>query len=154
MMNFDYTKYATDAGKSLLDSLLTCGESDYQQYRLIMHDLGRKLGEVVVANLTQTVVRSEVCLACTVEDADFLAKGLLEELESKTKNSVRLACFWNRSTFSPYGFEDFEIAPILKSYEEPVENAECVLVIVKSIVSGACVVATNLTHLVSHLKPS
>ncbi len=41
-------------------------------------------------------------LACTVEDADFLAKGILDCLENQLE-SVAFACFWNQR-FSP--FED------------------------------------------------
>ena len=92
-----------------------------------------------------------VYLATTVEDADFLAKGILSRLEENLK-SVAFACFWNKR-FSPFEIDDLKIAPILKKYQEPVEKKVNYLVVVKSIISGACVVRTNLNDLIQKIEP-
>lgn len=109
-----------------------------------MYELGSRLGDTLASKIKATASSKEVCIACTVEDADFLAKGLLDELDQRLQVKVKFACFWNKSTIEPFGMEQFEIAPIIKTYKEPVSDSHCVLVIVKSIISGACVVATNI----------
>lgn len=66
-------------------------------YQETMTKLGMLLGEAVLSQ-----IRDEQCnvyLACTVEDADFLARGMLVHLEEHLKK-VTFACFWNQR-FSP-----------------------------------------------------
>lgn len=150
-MRESFTGYATAQAKSLLDQLLACHEDDFKTYQDVMRQLGHELGKTLLEQL-KGKESQEILLACTVEDADFLAKGLLSELEN-SEFLVRLACFWNEKTFSPHGYEDFEMAPIIKAYEEPLSGEKSTLVIVKSIISGACVVATNITHLISERDP-
>lgn len=49
--------------------------------------------------------------------------------------------------------EDLKVAPILKKYQEPTENKVKYLIVVKSIISGACVVRTNLVNLIQKIEP-
>jgi len=87
----------------------------------------------------------------SIEDADFLAQGILEPLEAQL-GSVAFVCFWNCRT-TPLGLNGLATAPILKKYQEPIDDID-VLIIVKSIISGACVVKTNLQHLIQKNQPS
>jgi hypothetical protein len=149
-----FSDLASENSKALLSQLLQCPDADYEQYRRIMYDLGIELSLAIGSSLAQLSGEHEILIGCTVEDADFLASGLITGLERAGKSKVSLACFWNKSSYSPCGLEEYEIAPVFKSYEEAVADSECTLIVVKSIISGACVVATNLTRLISSRNPS
>ena len=73
---------------------------------------------------------------------------MIESL-SAASLEVSLACFWNQRQ-KQHGLS---IAPIVRKYREPnVDNAK-IIIIVKSVISGACVIKTNLTHLIQTLQP-
>ena len=112
----------------------------------------QRLGELLAEELVESKIDGQsFCLASTAEDADYLAKGMLRTLE-KNNIKVYLACFWNEHT-KP--FKDMpSTAPILKKFIEPKAFDADSLIIVKSIISGGCVVKTNLTNLVEMMKPS
>ena len=116
---------------------------DYRRsFYLIGEALGRLLNEKTRGNYGNTM------LACTSEDADWLAHGVLETLSQK---QVSLAVFWNeRITLN--AFTGLEYSPIVKSYIEPIEECQT-LIIVKSIISTSCVIRTQLTHLVNKICP-
>ncbi|NMG10700.1 hypothetical protein [Brasilonema sp. UFV-L1] len=120
-----------------------------EKYKEIMTKIGMSLGDCVLAQIDDYL--SDVYLACTVEDADFLAKGMLIRLEKQIQK-VAFACFWNQR-FSPFEIEDLKVAPILKKYQEPSNNQVKYLIVVKSIISGACVVRTNLINLIQKIEP-
>ena len=87
-------------------------------------------------------------LACASEDADWLARGVLESLSQK---EVSLAVFWNeRITLN--ASTGLEYSPIIKSYIEPIDKCRT-LVVVKSIISTSCVVRTQLTRLINDIYP-
>jgi hypothetical protein len=134
--------------RNLLDRLIdkSTAPALYQQ---TMMQLGVSLGNVILERIDGD--SASVYLASTVEDADFLCKGILERLETKLK-SVALACFWNQR-FSPFEVEDLQIAPILRKYQEPSQAKVDYLIVVKSIISGACVVRTNLIELIQTIDP-
>ena len=48
----------------------------------------------------------------------------------------------------------FDVAPVMKQYREVEDLDGAVVVVVKSIISGACVVKTNLAMLIDHVTPS
>ena len=151
MLEHDWTNLADESVKRLLDSLSTCSVPEYRE---TMFSLGSKLAEALYADLNRSgLLDYDVCVACSVEDADYLARGVMHKLDEQLPRKSLLACFWNQKTFAPEGFESLEIAPILKQYCEPFRPDKCVLVVVKSIVSGACVVATNLNNLITDTKP-
>ncbi len=142
-----YPRYEDRAGK-LLDQL-----SDYStdpiHYQAAMHGIGVLMGEWLLEEIDDP--EAGVYLAFTVEDADFLAAGILEQMESKLGH-VPFACFWNQR-FSPFDIDDLNVAPIIREFKEPVGARVKYLIVVKSIISGACVVRTNLEHLIEKIMP-
>ncbi|WP_313919469.1 hypothetical protein [Tahibacter sp.] len=150
-----FTNFADDSTRSLL-GILADKSSSEELYRSAMGKLGEALAEVIAREFA-TACRGSVYLVCTVEDADFLARGLLEGLLATGVDSsqVRFACFWNERSrkFTNSDIEAFDIAPIVKQYKEPVDVSSTLLIMVKSIISGACVVKTNLSTLVEKAIP-
>ena len=111
-MTRKYSPLANEKAKLLLHTLAN-KSVDSEGYRKTMLNLGTHLGDAILAQISNP--KCTVYLACTVEDADFLAKGILSRLEENLK-SVAFACFWNKR-FSPFEIEDLKIAPILKKYQ-------------------------------------
>ncbi|NJM76539.1 MAG: hypothetical protein HC852_13065 [Acaryochloridaceae cyanobacterium RU_4_10] len=142
-----YSAFANPNIRSLLNQLIdrSTVPALYQQ---TMIQLGVNLGDVILDQIDDS---ASVYLASTVEDADFLSRGILERLEEKLE-SVAFACFWNQR-FSPFEVEDLQIAPILRKYQEPSNQKINYLVVVKSIISSACVVKTNLIDLIQKVEP-
>jgi uracil phosphoribosyltransferase len=129
-----------------LVSALSSTDLSVESYRHTMYSIGRAQGEELVRVLeTQTI-----CVACTVEDADFLVKGLIDSLNDHGKEVV-LVCFWNKRI--SFGDGVPSSAPILKVYEDEGVDSTTELVVVKSIISGGCVVKTNLTSLIKSVDP-
>jgi hypothetical protein len=80
-----------------------------------------------------------------------LARGILNCLGNRL-DKVAFAYFWNQR-FSPFEVEELQVAPIIKKYQEPAEKRVNYLVVIKSIISGACVVRTNLVDLIQKIEP-
>ncbi|KYC44088.1 hypothetical protein WA1_02805 [Scytonema hofmannii PCC 7110] len=120
-----------------------------EKYREAMKKIGMALGNTTLSQIDNN--QANVYLACTVEDADFLAKGILSILEKHLSN-IAFACFWNQR-LSPFELEDLKVAPIFKKYQEPCPKKVKYLMVVKSIISGACVVRTNLINLIQKIEP-
>jgi hypothetical protein len=144
----EYTQFVGDKEKALLDALAD-KNSSVDSYRQSMYQLGECLGSIVLSQITNN--SDSTYLACTAEDADFLARGILSQLEGNIPK-VTLACFWNKR-FKPFGVSDLQVAPILKRYLEPSDAQVGSLIIVKSIISGACVVRTNLIDTITRVSP-
>lgn len=143
-----YSNLANESVRVLLETLADRSVAP-DTYQKTMTKIGMLLGDAILSQISD--VHCNIYLACTVEDADFLAKGMLTRLEKQLK-SVAFACFWNQR-FSPFEIEDLKVAPILRKYQEPVSPSVNYLIIIKSIISGACVVRTNLTDLIQKIKP-
>jgi len=141
-MSRQFSGYTTEAGRSNLSKLADFSTNS-EDYSSSLYLLGKELGTVLAEQITD----KNICVACTVEDADFLAKGIIDSL-SVLSSDISLACFWNQRQ------QALSIAPIIKKYREPAVNNAQVLVIVKSIISGACVVKTNLTNLIQDIEPT
>jgi hypothetical protein len=78
-----------------------------------------------------------------------LARGFVSVL---SRNSIphSIACFWNvRGRIG----DKYDIAPIIRRYIEPASSIDT-LIIIKSIISGSCVVRTNLTELIAASRPN
>ena len=119
-------------------------------YREAMRKLGEHLADSMLPHLESAPPVKDVCVVCTVEDADFLARGLIEELESRSVGPrTRMICMWNERLKS----EGVSVSPVLRTYEETFDKNDTVFIIVKSIISGACVVKTNLTKAISSANP-
>ncbi len=143
-----YSDFNTDLSRSQLNRLADKTTAP-DAYKDAMTLLGERLGEVVSSKISDST--STLYLACTVEDADYLAKGMLIPLERHLQ-SVSLACFWNER-FSPFGVNGIQASPIIRKYTEPANSKVNHLVIVKSIISGGCVVKTNLNDLIQTINP-
>jgi hypothetical protein len=124
-------------------------QGDPADYRKQMLAIGRHLGAAVFGNLPSRYPKN-ICVVCTVEDADFLARGVIEAFEEQgLTEQVHLICLWNEKIRS----NGSSLSPIKKQYKEDFDNKDVTLVIVKSIISGACVVKTNLTRVISYSQP-
>lgn len=150
-----FTDSADDSARSLL-GILADKSSNEELYRTAMRRLGEALAQVIARNYA-SACQGNVYVVCTVEDADFLARGLLDGLVGSgvPSSQVRFACFWNERLrkFKNADRETLDIAPIVKQYKEPIDVSSTLLIMVKSIISGACVVKTNLSALVEHAMP-
>jgi uracil phosphoribosyltransferase len=118
-------------------------------YRAAMTELGRLLGEDIASRFS--LHETTVCVAFTVEDADFLARGTIAAIEAAGAHAS-LACFWNRRD-KPYEIDWLDIAPIVQEYVEPLPAKLKHLIVLKSIISGTCVVRTNLLRLLDEARP-
>ncbi|KWB39592.1 hypothetical protein WL34_10875 [Burkholderia cepacia] len=149
----DYSSHNTDT----LLAALASERTDVEHYRETMKSLGGELARAIVPKVKGPDVGSTICIACTVEDADYLAQGLIDGLVARGvgADKLRLFCFWNErlTRFDDEQSGSFDIAPIVKQYEEPVDLGKAVLVVIKSIISGACVVKTNLSRLIDRAEP-
>lgn len=141
-MSRSFREAITEAERSHLQALLDADRPEV--YRGAMQRLGEDLGRRVAALLPE---RGTCMLVCTVEDADFLARGFLEAVGAER---VVLHCFWNERR----KLGDFELAPIVRRYVEPAAGDVSALVVIKSIISGACVVRTNLMEVLERTRPA
>ena len=147
-MSRHYSPHNTPHTQQLLDTLADKQVSP-AKYRQAMTSLGESFADIFLNKITEN--QPSIYLASTVEDADYLAKGVLSGLETRY-HDISFACFWNQR-FSPFDISDLQVAPILKKYQEPTQSKVNYLIIVKSIISGACVVKTNLTNLIQKIEP-
>lgn len=133
--------------KRLLATLVAPG-TPVGVYRAVMQELGELLAAGLLHH-AESIVRSakDVCVVCTVEDADYLAKGVLDGLRKGGISDERLylQCFWNEKVRE----NGISLSPIVRQYEESFDHQQIIYVVVKSIISGACVVKTNLTRVLS-----
>jgi hypothetical protein len=146
-----FTPEARSIGDPVLGLLATIADTHTapEPYRAAMTELGQLLGQVLASRYA--LRDRTVCVAFTVEDADFLARGLVRALE-KAGAKLSLACFWNRRD-NPYDIDWLDIAPIVQEYVEPLPSKLDHLVVLKSIISGTCVVRTNLLRLLDEGRP-
>jgi len=135
----------TEDIKNLL-SILANKNTNSITYKDTMFKIGYFMGKELSKKLN---VSGNYCVASTVEDADFLSKGVIEGIKNTVK-SVYLVCFWNDRSF----VNGNSVAPIYNKYtDEGFEKSES-LIVVKSIMSGSCVVKTNITALIDTITPS
>jgi len=133
--------------EELLEKLID-SSTDSHHYADTMYQLGVEFGHIILNEIKQA---STITLACTVEDADYLAKGILDVLE-RQNNKVFLAVFWNKR-FKAGDEYSISVAPIIKEYHESGFNKTNILIILKSIIANSCVVRTNLTRLIEESSP-
>lgn len=144
IVNRSYSAFAAEEAKISLENLLSFLNSP-ESYSNEMHKLGSLLGEL----LGEKISRSESCLvAATAEDADFLGRGIYDSL--KREHKTKAAVFWNNHYQVPGGSS---VAPVVHKFLEPGYESTQVLIIAKSIISGSCVVRTNLLELIEDIQP-
>lgn len=129
--------------QSLLSQIADRNTSS-KEYGAALYALGQKLALAI--NEEFSLKSKVVQIACSSEDADVLMNGLIKDLEASIKS---LAVFWNIRQTVKHTTE--QIAPIVKTYIEPVEAD--VLIVCKSIIFTSCVVRTNLTRLIEKSVP-
>jgi len=118
-----------------------------------------RLGQLLAQRLSNVDLGKKVLLVCTSEDADFLARGLFESIKKPTQSDrsfVAFACLWQeRFDPVPNGLnrKRFEVAPIIKRYEEPTDDNIDSLIVVKSIIASSCVVRHALLDTVDRKHP-
>lgn len=120
------------------------------EYRDAFSKLGVELGKVLVGGIGE-ISPEEIMLVCASEDADWLAAGVEFGIG---KGDLRKSVYWStrETVYKDENGEKLEISPIVKAYEEPIENCR-LLVVVKSIISSSCVVKTQLTRLIGKINP-
>lgn len=145
------TPEARQAGRQAQDLLaaLVDSRTDPPAYGDAMAGLGRLLGDALVRR--HPLAGRQLCVAFTVEDADYLARGVIEAVQ-RAGAEVGVACFWNRRD-KPFDVDWLDVAPIVQEYVEPLPPVVDHLVVLKSIISGACVVRTNLLRLLDDVRP-
>lgn len=139
-----FTAYATEDAKNHLNGLLT-STHDVASYREHMTALGKNLAYSVIPCLHTT---DKILIVSTAEDADFLQQGLKLELQQNHFES-RLAVFWNHH----YQLSNqSSVAPIMHRFLETGYETSNTILIVKSIISGSCVIRTNLIDILDKIK--
>lgn len=129
-----------------LDVLIS--KSTPKTYRQTMYKLGLHLAEELIPKLDR---HRSYCLASTAEDADYLAKGLSDGILKFVKK-VSIACFWNDHHTPIKG--EASTAPIIKKFIDTSALDADDIIIVKSVMSGSCVVKTNITELIQNMTPN
>lgn len=141
-----YTPIATIEAQKQLDRLLeSIGTPEV--YKSTMTKLGRLLAESVLSNFNEASCKSAIVVS-TAEDADFLQYGVSTVLKNH-KINTKLAVFWNHHYQLP---SKNSVAPILHSFIEPNYEEMQSVIIVKSVMSGSCVVRTNLIAMLDKIK--
>lgn len=144
----EYTSFATSEDRAVL-SILADDQTPPSEYRAALSKLGASLADSLLTQLGSNLP-NRLCIVCTVEDADSLAAGIVARLEeSGVGERIRVVCFWN----DRIELNGLSFAPILKEYREPCDVTDSALVVVKSIISSACVVRTNLANLIAKAVP-
>lgn len=127
-------------------SLLIDKRSSSNVYSDALEKLGSKLAELINPKITSS---NKIVFACSTEDADWLGKGILDNLLIK---KINIAVFWNFRT-NAMDDKNLIIAPIVKTYIEDIKSSDT-LIICKSIIYTSCVVRTNLTYLINEINPN
>lgn len=144
MNNRTFSIIANHSAKQHLSGLLT-SKSNPESYCAHMVELGRLLANEFVTYLD----KSATCLIIsTAEDADFLQKGVTSVLHGHNIDT-KLAVFWNHH----YQLSNkTSVAPIVHKFIEAGFESTNDIVIVKSVMSGSCVVRTNLIEMIEQVK--
>jgi hypothetical protein len=150
MRTFENLQYGNEAVIKASLEALADKTTGVEEYRKAFRVLGEELGKVLVYEY-KTTPAAKTMLVCASEDADWLATGVESGFG---KGELKKSVYWS-SREVVYTNEDgskVEISPIVKAYEEPIEDCQ-LLVIVKSIISTSCVVKTQLTRLIGKISP-
>src|SRR5438045_1103118 len=135
-MSRTFTQYAANDTRDLLASLVI-ERTPVNDYRAAMRQLGQRIATFAL-DLAQEAREHRGWVRCTVEDADFLARGIVEGLETEglRHDQVRLACFWNERVrrFEGDSQDSFDVAPIIKQYREEIDIQDAILILAKSII--------------------
>lgn len=140
-----YSDYTDVYAKACLLKLLEAVDCP-SDYKSAMKDLGKLLGTQLIKSLN---TEKSVLIASTAEDADYLASGVVDVVADAISSRVYSAVFWNNHY--QVGGSIGSLAPIVHQYLEPGYKTAKTLVVVKSVISGSCVVRTNLLRLIEEV---
>lgn len=139
-----FTEFATDEVQTWLSQIADRSTS-VESYRRIMTYLGCELGKRLPF---ATASHEKVLIVATSEDADYLVTGYINALKEYGMD-YKLAIFWNHHYSLPNGSS---VAPITQRFIQNGFDDCSRVVILKSIVSGSCVIRTNLIALLDSLN--
>lgn len=133
-----------DKVKEALDQLAKpdVGSADY---RIAFSELGAELGAVITEKNPDM---GNVLLVCASEDADWLAKGLKDNLHQ----DAGLAVLWTRRIVVCVN-PRIEVSTIDRSYIDMKDGKCDTMIIVKSIISTSCVVKSQVNYLIQRVYP-
>lgn len=140
-----YTEFANEELiKQKLNTLIDKGVS-VPAYQEAMTVLGAKLAE---KSMSRVSCDDNLLLVSTSEDADYLTTGYADYLE---KHGVRhkVAVFWNHHYSLPSGES---VAPIVNRFLQTGYETCTKIILLKSIISGSCVIRTNLLALFNTIQ--
>ncbi|MNF45633.1 hypothetical protein D3C84_267750 [compost metagenome] len=132
----------------MLSSLLDTS-SPPKAYQDTMYRIGQLLAEKLYDE-QKISSKSKICIVSTVEDADFLSKGVYDTLADKVQE-LYFVCVWNQRESMFEG--SATVAPIIRKFMQPGYENSDEMIVVKSIISGSCVVKTNITALFDKIRP-
>jgi hypothetical protein len=136
-----FTDLASKTAKDLLNELVNPATS-VDAYRAAMVALGEELGRKLPADVAEPVL-----VVSTAEDADYLAEGYRRALDDR-RIAHKSAVFWNHHYSLGNGKS---VAPYIKRYKQPGYTTCRTVVMLKSVISGSCVIRTNLQALLNEL---
>ncbi len=138
-----YSAYAGEVARKNLSLLLNSAENP-QAYQQAMTSLGQELGRSLASSIP---LDSKCLVVSTAEDADYLASGVRSTVIDRfdTKSVV----FWNNHYALPTGGS---VAPIVHRFMERGYELADTLIVVKSVISGSCVVRTNILALIESVN--
>ena len=145
MNNRTYTPITSTVAKRHLQGLLDSVNkpAKYCEHMTV-------LGELLASHTLTILLRQsnkETLIISTAEDADFLQLGVATKLHQQGITS-KLAVFWNNH----YQLADHSsVAPIVHKFIQSGYESAKNIIIVKSVISGSCVVRTNLIEMLSSL---
>lgn len=147
-------QHVSPEAKAALDLLANKGTSPAEYGEAFY-----RLGQFLAKRLKNAGLGHKTLLVCTSEDADFLARGIFESINRPMMSRgtpVAFACFW-QARFDPakeaLNKKRFEVAPIIKRYEEPIDDQIDSLIVVKSIIATSCVVRHALLDTIGRKHP-
>ena len=145
-----YTPIAGAAAKKHLQGLLDSVRAP-AQYRQHMTALGKLLGACAMPLLLSKglshATSQQTLIISTAEDADFLQHGVSEVLQDN-HIPFKLAVFWNHHYQLP---NQSSVAPIVHKFIEAGYEHATNIMMVKSVMSGSCVVRTNLIEMIGDM---
>lgn len=135
---------------------LTDLNSGAERYRAAFAGLGKFLGEIISKELNPS---DSITTVASSEDADWLMRGILDGMN---RPHAHIVVLWNSRAHtlqgkelpanSPFAKEDFDVAPVIKSFIES-DGQSDTMIVCKSIIYTSCVVRTNLLHMMEQVAP-
>lgn len=143
-MSRTYCDNITDVARHALQQLIKDNVS-VAEYQKAMYELGAQLGQLFCQK--HQGIKKPVLVVSTAEDTDYLVAGFIQVL---TANNIKtkIAVFWNHHYSLP---DKSSVAPIVNQFLEDDYQTCGHIAMMKSIISGSCVIHTNLAALINEI---